>query len=154
MSHEIKYMLNKQLAAVIEGETNMIANLSNASALLSEQFQNINWAGFYLWDTDDSELVLGPFQGKVACIRIKEGEGVCGTALKEQRSLIVDDVHLFPGHIACDAASQSEIVVPMIKDGVKIGVLDMDAPIKNRFTEEDRLMLEEFVSVLLLHLHA
>lgn len=152
MSHEIKYMLNKQLASIIEGETNMIANLSNASALLSEQFSNINWAGFYLWESDDAELVLGPFQGKVACIRIKEGEGVCGTALKEQRSLIVDDVHLFPGHIACDAASQSEIVIPMIKDGTKIGVLDMDAPIKNRFTEEDRLMLEEFVSELLKHL--
>lgn len=153
MSNEIKYMLNKQLAAIIAGETNMIANLSNASALLSEQFSNINWAGFYLWDENDNELILGPFQGKVACIRIKEGDGVCGTALKEQRSLIVDDVHLFPGHIACDAASQSEIVVPMIKDGKKIGVLDMDAPVKNRFTEEDRLMLEEFVSVLLQHLH-
>jgi len=153
MSHEIKYMLNKQLTAIIEGEKNVIANLSNASALLSEQFRTINWAGFYLFDTDDNELVLGPFQGKVACIRIKEGEGVCGTALKEQRSLIVDDVHLFPGHIACDAASQSEIVVPMIKDGVKIGVLDMDAPVKNRFTEDDRLMLEEFVSVLLEHLN-
>ncbi|GEK87962.1 GAF domain-containing protein [Alkalibacterium putridalgicola] len=153
MSNEIKYMLNKQLAAIIADETNMIANLSNASALLSEQFSNINWAGFYLWDENDNELILGPFQGKVACIRIKEGDGVCGTALKEQRSLIVDDVHLFPGHIACDAASQSEIVVPMIKDGKKIGVLDMDAPVKNRFTEEDRLMLEEFVSVLLQHLH-
>jgi GAF domain-containing protein len=153
MSNEIKYMLNKQLAAIIADETNMIANLSNASALLSEQFSNINWAGFYLWDKNDNELILGPFQGKVACIRIKEGDGVCGTALKEQRSLIVDDVHLFPGHIACDAASQSEIVVPMIKDGKKIGVLDMDAPVKNRFTEEDRLMLEEFVSVLLQYLH-
>lgn len=152
MTQEIKYMLNKQLEAVIEGETNMVANLSNASALLNEQFANINWAGFYLWDAKDSELILGPFQGKVACIRIKEGEGVCGTALQEQRSLIVDDVHLFPGHIACDAASQSEIVVPMIKEGRKIGVLDMDAPIKYRFTENDRLMLEEFVSVLLTHL--
>lgn len=153
MSHEIKYMLNKQLAALIEGETNNIANLSNASALLYEHFSDINWAGFYLWDPKDSELVLGPFQGKVACIRIQEGEGVCGTALKQQQSLIVEDVHLFPGHIACDAASQSEIVVPIIKDGTKVGVLDIDAPIKNRFTEQDRLVLEEFVSVLIKYLH-
>ena len=153
MLHEIKYMLNKQLAALIEGETNNIANLSNASALLYEHFSDINWAGFYLWDPKDSELVLGPFQGKVACIRIQEGEGVCGTALKQQQSLIVEDVHLFPGHIACDAASQSEIVVPIIKDGTKVGVLDIDAPIKNRFTEQDRLVLEEFVSVLIKYLH-
>ncbi|SFB85314.1 GAF domain-containing protein [Alkalibacterium subtropicum] len=153
MSNEITYMLNKQLEALIAGETNMIANLSNASALLTEQFSNINWAGFYLWDVSDNELILGPFQGKVACIRIREGEGVCGTALQEQQSLVVDDVHLFPGHIACDAASQSEIVVPMIKNGKKIGVLDMDAPVKNRFTEKDRLMLEEFVEVLLKHLN-
>ncbi|WP_423189649.1 GAF domain-containing protein [Alkalibacterium sp. f15] len=149
MSRTIKFMLNKQLDAIIKEEKNTVANLSNASALLFDQLSNINWAGFYLWDPEDDELVLGPFQGKVACIRIKQGEGVCGTAFKEQQSLIVDDVHLFPGHIACDAASQSEIVVPITKNGKQIGILDIDAPIKNRFSEEDRSMLEEFVAVLL-----
>lgn len=149
MSSNIKFMLNKQLDAIIKDEKNTIANLSNASALLFDQLSDINWAGFYLWHPEENELVLGPFQGKVACIRIKNGEGVCGTALDEQRSLVVDDVHLFPGHIACDAASQSEIVVPITKNGIKIGVLDIDAPIKNRFTEEDRVMLEEFVSILI-----
>ena len=154
MSKGIKYMLNKQLKAVIQDETNTIANLSNASALLYDQLSNINWAGFYLWSAEDDELILGPFQGKVACIRIKNGEGVCGTAHKEQRSLVVDDVHLFPGHIACDSASQSEIVVPLIKDGRQIGVLDIDAPVKNRFNEDDRLKLEEFAGVLMEHITA
>ena len=154
MSQSIKHMLNRQLKAVIKDETNTVANLSNASALLYDQLSNINWAGFYLWSSEDDELILGPFQGKVACIRIKNGEGVCGTAHKEQRSLLVDDVHLFPGHIACDSASQSEIVVPLIKDGRQIGVLDIDAPVKNRFTEDDRLMLEEFAEVLIEHITA
>ena len=149
MLHKAKYMINKQLEAIINQETNMIANLSNASALIWEHFPDINWAGFYLWDQKDKELVLGPFQGKVACIRIGNGAGVCGTAFKNERSLIVDDVNLFSGHIACDANSQSEIVIPLIKDGKKICVLDIDAPIKNRFTKEDQLILEEFVSVLL-----
>ncbi|GEK91549.1 GAF domain-containing protein [Alkalibacterium kapii] len=149
MSHEIKHMVSKQLAAIIGKETNLIANLSNASALIWEHFPNINWAGFYLWDKIDRELVLGPFQGKVACIRIAEGAGVCGTALEKEQTLIVDDVDLFPGHIACDANSQSEIVVPLIKDGVKIGVLDIDAPVKNRFTKADQLILEEFTNVLM-----
>ncbi|MFO8069114.1 MAG: GAF domain-containing protein [Alkalibacterium sp.] len=153
MSRAIKFMLNKQLDAIIKEEKNTIANLSNASALLFDQLPSINWAGFYLWDPEDDELVLGPFQGKVACIRIKHGEGVCGTALKEQRSLIVDDINLFPGHIACDAESQSEIVVPITKNGKQIGVLDIDAPIKNRFSEEDRSMLEEFVAVLLQYIN-
>lgn len=148
MSSTINFMLNKQLDAIIKDETDTIANLSNASALLFDQLSDINWAGFYLWKSEEDELVLGPFQGKVACIRIKSGEGVCGTALEEQCSLVVDDVHLFPGHIACDAASQSEIVIPITKNGVKIGVLDIDAPVKNRFSEEDRVMLEEFVAVL------
>ncbi|MDZ7834194.1 MAG: GAF domain-containing protein [Alkalibacterium sp.] len=154
MSQGIRYMLNKQLKAVIKDETNTVANLSNASALLYDQLSNINWAGFYLWSPEDDELILGPFQGKVACIRIKNGEGVCGTAHKERRSLVVDDVHLFPGHIACDSASQSEIVVPLIKDGRQIGVLDIDAPVKNRFTEDDRLMLEEFAETLIKHITA
>lgn len=147
-----KYMLNKQLEALLEGENNMIANLSNASALLFEQLKDINWAGFYLWEEADEELVLGPFQGKVACVRIKNGSGVCGSAYKDQETYLVPDVHAFPGHIACDAASESEIVVPVTKDGRQIGVLDIDAPIKNRFTEEDREVLEEFVRVLIKHI--
>ncbi|WP_080146195.1 GAF domain-containing protein [Marinilactibacillus piezotolerans] len=147
-----KYMLNKQLEALLEGENNMIANLSNASALLFEQLKDINWAGFYLWEEADKELVLGPFQGKVACVRIKNGSGVCGSAYKDQETYLVPDVHAFPGHIACDAASESEIVVPVTKDGRQIGVLDIDAPIKNRFTEEDQEVLEEFVRVLIKHI--
>lgn len=147
-----KHMLNKQLDALLEGETNRIANLSNASALLFEQLSEINWAGFYLWEDSENELILGPFQGKVACVRIENGSGVCGTAFKEQKTYLVKDVHEFPGHIACDAASESEIVVPLTKDGIQIGVLDIDAPIKNRFTEEDQEIIEEFASVLLKHL--
>lgn len=149
MTNKINYMLNKQLHALLANESNLIANLSNASALLNEHFSDINWAGFYLWDEEQNELVLGPFQGKVACVRIANGSGVCGTAFKEEKTIVVPDVHLFPGHIACDAASQSEIVVPLMKNGRKIGVLDIDAPIKNRFSEEDKNTLEEFSSVLL-----
>ncbi|MCC5890902.1 MAG: GAF domain-containing protein [Alkalibacterium sp.] len=142
-------LLNKQLKAIITDESNFIANLSNASALLFEQLDDINWAGFYLFDNDHNNLVLGPFQGKVACIRIENGKGVCGTSFKSGDSLIVSDVHEFPGHIACDAASRSEIVVPLIKGDVKIGVLDIDAPVRDRFSESDRLVLEEFCSILL-----
>ena len=149
MQRETKHLLSKQLRAIIEDEPNRIANLSNASALLFEELKDINWAGFYLWDQTDEELILGPFQGKVACIRIENGKGVCGTAFKIEETIVVPDVHEFPGHIACDAASESEIVIPLIKDGEKIGVLDIDAPIKNRFSEVDKERLEEFVDVLL-----
>lgn len=142
-------MLNKQLSAIITGEQNFIANMSNASALLFEELETINWAGFYLYDQNKDNLVLGPFQGKVACIRIDIGKGVCGTSFKAGKPLIVADVHEFPGHIACDAASRSEIVVPLVKDGVKIGVLDIDAPVSNRFSESDRELLTEFCSILL-----
>ncbi|MCD8506412.1 MAG: GAF domain-containing protein [Alkalibacterium thalassium] len=138
MEKELNYMINKQLQAVLADEPNLIANLSNASALLFDHLTDVNWAGFYLWDTTDQELVLGPFQGKVACVRIKDGSGVCGTAFKNEETIVVPDVHQFPGHIACDAASESEIVVPLIKDGRKIGVLDIDAPIKNRFSQDDK----------------
>ncbi len=148
----IKHMMNKQLDALLTGESNLIANLSNASALLSDQLKDINWAGFYLWEEADQELVLGPFQGKVACVRISNGSGVCGTAFKEQKTYLVPDVHAFPGHIACDAASESEIVIPLTKDSVQIGVLDIDAPIKNRFSETDKEVLEEFAAVLVSHL--
>lgn len=149
MGKELNYMINKQLQAVLADEPNLIANLSNASALLFDHLSDVNWAGFYLWDPSDQELVLGPFQGKVACVRIKDGSGVCGTAFQNEETIVVPDVHQFPGHIACDAASESEIVVPLIKDGRKIGVLDIDAPVKDRFSQDDKKMLEEFCAVLL-----
>lgn len=125
----------------------MIANLANAAALLNQFLTDINWVGFYLADGD--ELVLGPFQGLPACVRIPFGKGVCGTAAAERRTVVVPDVHQFPGHIACDAASQSEIVVPLIKDDRVIGVLDIDSPVKNRFDDVDRRYLEQFASVLI-----
>lgn len=140
-----------QFNALIEDEPNWIANLSNASALLNETLDEINWVGFYLWDKADEELVLGPFQGKVACIRITNGSGVCGTAFEKHETILVPDVNAFPGHIVCDAASQSEIVVPLMKDGQAIGVLDVDAPIKNRFGDEEKELLEGFVDILMAH---
>lgn len=145
----IYQLTNAQLEAIIGDETNLIANLSNASALLFENLPDINWAGFYLYEVETDELVLGPFQGKVACIRIKNGKGVCGTAFAKNESVVVDNVHDFPGHIACDAKSQSEIVIPLMKNGKTIGVLDVDAPITNRFDEIDRGYLEDFVLILL-----
>lgn len=143
-------MLAKQLDALLTGEPNMMANLSNASSLLNQFFDRINWVGFYMMD--ENELVLGPFQGLPACVRIPVGRGVCGSAVEEKETLIVPDVHAFPGHIACDAASQSEIVVPLIKNGVVIGVLDIDSPETDRFQEEDKLGLEHFVSTLMKHI--
>lgn len=142
-------LILSQLEGLIKDEDNWIANLSNASALLNQTMDNINWVGFYLWEDHTEQLVLGPFQGKVACIRIDSGKGVCGTAFERQETIIVPDVDKFPGHIVCDAASQSEIVVPLIVDGKAIGVLDIDAPTKNRFDNEDKELLEAFVNVLL-----
>ncbi|WP_374018503.1 GAF domain-containing protein [Paenibacillus thiaminolyticus] len=142
-------LLHKQLIALIEGEPNLIANLANASALLWQGLKDINWAGFYLMDDSKEELVLGPFQGLPACIRIPLGRGVCGTAAQERRTLVVPDVHAFPGHIACDAASRSEIVVPMMKDGRLVGVLDIDSPVTDRFQEPDREALEKMVEALM-----
>lgn len=148
---EEKYqLLFKQLAALVEDETNTIANLSNASALLNQFLEDVNWVGFYL--AEDDGLVLGPFQGLPACIRIPFGKGVCGTSAAERRTLRIEDVHQFPGHIACDAASQSEIVVPLLKNGDLIGVLDIDSPIKNRFDEMDQKLIEEFTQILAKHL--
>lgn len=138
-----------QLGALIQDEPNRIANLANASALLRQFLDDINWVGFYLTDTERGELVLGPFQGLVVCVRIPFGKGVCGTAARDRKTLRVADVHAFPGHIACDAASRSEIVVPMIEDGNVIGVLDIDSPLQDRFDETDEQMLQEFVRVLL-----
>lgn len=139
-------MLSKQLAALLEGETDAIANLSNASALLNQALDTINWCGFYLYKND--ELLLGPFQGLPACVHIALGRGVCGTAASELSTYRVEDVHAFPGHIACDAASNSEIVVPIVLNGTLYGVLDIDSPIKNRFSETDQEGLELFVQTL------
>lgn len=139
-------LLIKQLDALSEDETDAIAILSNASALLNQFLQDINWVGFYLWK--DSELVLGPFQGLPACIRIGYGKGVCGTAVKERKSQLIPNVHEFPGHIACDSASNSEIVVPIFAGNEIYGVLDIDSPIFNRFDEIDLQYLEKFVRTL------
>ena len=138
--------LAAQLAALTDGIPYEIANLSNASALLWDTLPDINWAGFY--KMVDGALVLYPFQGKPACIRIPVGRGVCGTAVAEDRTQLVYDVHQFPGHIACDCASNSEIVVPIHVRGEIWGVLDIDSPSIGRFTEEDQAGLEKFVTVL------
>jgi L-methionine (R)-S-oxide reductase len=143
--------LAKQLDALLSGESNRYANLSNASALLNQFFDRINWVGFYMMDSE-SELVLGPFQGLPACIRIPLGKGVCGTAAQKKETQLVADVNQFPGHIACDAASRSEIVVPLIKEGEVIGVLDIDSPEYDRFNEDDQEGLEQFVKVLVKHI--
>lgn len=138
--------LNAQLSALIYGVPHRIANLANAAALLYHGMDDLNWAGFYLLENDT--LVLGPFQGKPACIEISVGRGVCGAAVAENRTQLVRDVHQFPGHIACDSASNSEIVVPIRVGGEIVGVLDLDSPHIGRFTEEDRVGLEAFVEVL------
>ncbi|OKP99919.1 GAF domain-containing protein [Paenibacillus sp. P46E] len=135
-----------QLGALMDGEPNAIANLANASALLKYSLPDTNWAGFYLFD--GKELVLGPFQGLPACLRIPLGKGVCGTAASERRTLVVGDVHAFPGHIACDEASNSEIVVPLVQGERLLGVLDIDSPIKHRFDDEERRFLERFAALV------
>ncbi|ABS23542.1 GAF domain-containing protein [Bacillus cytotoxicus] len=140
----------KQLDALLTGESNTVANLANASALLNQFLERINWVGFYV--TEGNELVLGPFQGMPACVRIPFGRGVCGVAAETKTTQLVADVHQFPGHIACDSASNSEIVVPMIKEGNVIGVLDIDSPEKNRFDKVDQQYLEKFVETLLKHM--
>ena len=135
--------LNLQLAALTEGVPHRIANLANASALLYQTLEDLNWAGFYLME--GGQLVLGPFQGKTACIEIAVGKGVCGTAVAENATQLVYNVHDFPGHIACDCASNSEIVVPIHVKGEIWGVLDIDSPLIGRFTQEDKAGLEAFV---------
>ena len=138
--------LNAELSALVAGIPYETANLANASALLWQHLDGINWAGFY--KMVDGKLVLGPFQGKPACIEISVGRGVCGTAVAEDRTQLVYDVHRFPGHIACDSASNSEIVVPIHAGGKIWGVLDIDSPTVGRFTEDDQTGLEQFVAVL------
>ncbi len=134
-------LLLQQAQALLEAERDPVANMANLAAVLYQGLPQINWAGFYLYKS--GELVLGPFQGKPACVRIGWGKGVCGTAAAQQRTVLVPDVHLFAGHIACDSASESEIVIPIFKNGVVWGVLDIDAPVKNRFDETDRVHLEQ-----------
>ena len=134
------------VTGITESENDLIATLANVSALIFEALPDLNWVGFYLHRR--GELVLGPFQGRVACTRIALGKGVCGSAAQERKTFLVDDVHSFPGHIACDAASASEIVVPVIKDGQLIGVLDLDSPLKKRFTQQEQTLLEAVVARL------
>ena len=149
---EFYRQLNMQVTAICEGEPNLVANLSNISAILYEQLQDINWAGFYLIspsiDGSREELVLGPFQGKAACVRIPVGRGVCGTAVERAESMLVKDVHAFEGHIACDAASNSEVVIPINKMGKVVAVLDIDSPSIGRFDDEDLAGLQALVRVV------
>src|SRR5262245_50974784 len=134
--------LTLQLRSLLEGERDPIANAANTSALLYELMPDINWAGFYFL-RGGNELVAGPFQGKTACVRIPVGRGVCGSAVARDHSILVEDVHEFPGHIACDSASRSELVVPLRRDGKILGVLDLDSPVPSRFDAEDQAGIEQ-----------
>lgn len=137
--------LVEQAEHLMAGESDRIANAANLSALLYHSLRDLNWAGFYFWD--GRELVVGPFQGKPACVRIALGKGVCGTAAATRQTQVVDDVHAFPGHIACDSASNSEIVVPLYDGDRLIGVLDIDSPVFKRFAEVDRNGLERIAAL-------
>ncbi|SFI94868.1 GAF domain-containing protein [Thermoflavimicrobium dichotomicum] len=139
----------KQCEALLEGETDWLANLANTASHLFHVLPDINWAGYYLMK--DGELVLGPFQGKPACVRIPVGKGVCGTAVAKEQTMVVEDVLAFPGHIACDAASRSEIVIPLRIDGKIVGVLDIDSPVEKRFDQVDQKYLEAYVAIVLSH---
>ena len=143
---ELYPLVKQQLKALVAGVPYPVANLANASALLNQALADINWVGFYLQQGD--KLVLGPFQGKTACIEIPFGRGVCGTAAAKDETQLVTDVHEFPGHIACDSASNSEIVIPLHKDGAVAAVLDIDSPTTGRFTEADKAGLESLVPIL------
>lgn len=138
--------LAEQAAAMVQGEPDEIANAANLSALLFEQMPDLNWAGFYFLRSPD-ELVVGPFQGRPACVRIKVGKGVCGTAVQRRQSILVEDVDAFPGHIACDSASRSELVVPLIKGGKVLGVLDLDSPVVARFDADDQAGIEAIARI-------
>ncbi len=135
------------MASLLEGERDGIANAANTAALLYQSLPDVNWVGFYF--LQGRELVLGPFQGKPACVRIPLGQGVCGTAAERRESVVVPDVDSFPGHIACDTASRSELVVPLIKDGALVGVLDLDSPSRGRFDDADRLGCESLAAIYL-----
>ncbi len=137
--------LADQLKGLLGGERDPIANAANTSALIFQMLPNLNWAGFYF--RQENELVLGPFQGKPACVRIAVGRGVCGTAVERMRSVLVEDVHAFPGHIACDAASRSELVVPLLRDGSVFGVIDLDSPLPSRFDRNDQAGIETLAAI-------
>lgn len=139
--------LASELTGLLASETDLIANAANTSALLFETLPDINWAGFYF--LKGGELVVGPFQGRPACVRIAMGKGVCGTAAQQRKAIVVPDVDAFPGHIACDAASRSEIVIPLLANGSLLGVLDIDSPTPARFDEADRAGLERLVAIFL-----
>ncbi|MGN6773785.1 GAF domain-containing protein [Rhizobium sp.] len=138
--------LADQLKALLDGEHDPIANAANTSALIFQMLPDLNWAGFYFLQRED-ELVLGPFQGKPACVRIAVGRGVCGTAVERAQSILVEDVHAFPGHIACDAASRSELVVPLFRDGKVFGVIDLDSPLPGRFDGDDQAGIEALAAI-------
>ncbi|MGZ3182427.1 MAG: GAF domain-containing protein [Telluria sp.] len=146
-------LLARQVASILEGERDLVANAAQFAAFVYDTVADLNWAGFYLTrpsrDGAREELLVGPFQGKVACARIPFGRGVCGTAAAERRTQLVPDVHAFPGHIACDSASNSEIVIPLIRDGRVLGVFDIDSPSLGRFTEQDQRGLEAMVAAFL-----
>jgi GAF domain-containing protein len=144
---ELYASLAQQLSGLLDGETDAIANAANMSALIFDLVPELNWAGLYFMR--GTQLVLGPFQGKVACVRIPVGRGVCGTAVERKASIMVHDVEAFPGHIACDSASRSELVVPLIRNGDVIGVLDLDSPRVGRFDEADRVGMERLVEIFL-----
>jgi L-methionine (R)-S-oxide reductase len=144
--------LESELLSMISGEKNLIANLANISSWIYHAIPDLNWCGFYLWQNDDGELVLGPFQGRPACIRIRPERGVCGAAYTTGQTIRVEDVHDFPGHIACDAASISELVIPLNKNGIIYGVLDLDSPSKSRFKERDEKELTRIMGIISNHI--
>jgi GAF domain-containing protein len=145
--------LVRQVASVLEGERDLTANAAQFSALVYDTLADLNWAGFYFTvpakSGNGEDLLVGPFQGKPACARIPFGRGVCGTTAVQRATIVVPDVHAFPGHIACDSASNSEIVIPLVKDGKLVGVFDIDSPLLNRFTDEDKAGLEAMVAAFL-----
>lgn len=147
LKNEFYKELLTQAKGLMSGESDLIANMANLSALMFNRMEKVNWAGFYLYKED--QLVLGPFQGQPACIRIPVGRGVCGTAAQSLQTQLVEDVHAFEGHIACDAASNSEIVIPLLLNGKLLGVLDIDSPEYSRFDEEDKAGLEALAEALL-----
>jgi GAF domain-containing protein len=146
-------LLVRQVSSILEGERDLTANASQFSAFVYDTIAELNWAGFYLTvparQGEGQDLLVGPFQGKVACARIPFGRGVCGAAAVRRETILVPDVHAFPGHIACDSASNAEIVIPLVKDGKVVGVFDIDSPTLNRFSDEDRVGLEAMVAVFL-----
>ena len=142
--------LYSQLGALLAGESDPVANAANTSAFLFHAMPDLNWAGFYFLQSPN-ELVVGPFQGKPACVRIPVGQGVCGTAVERSSSILVEDVHAFPGHIACDTASRSELVVPLVRQGKIFGVLDLDSPLVGRFDADDQTGVERLAAVYVMH---